>query len=87
MLYKIDIDNNNRIFIVLRRDQRDGSALKVFQCRKKNGQWVWDGMEKMNAIDTEEMLIAHRKICPECKSDTDERGRCLTQCSKREYAF
>lgn len=84
MPYKINLDNDKRIFIV---PHLDGSALKVFQCRKRNGQWVWDGMEKMNAIDTEEMLVSHRKICPECKSDTDERGRCLAQCHKREYAF
>ena len=84
MQYKIDIDDEKRIFIVL---LKDGNALKVFQCRKRNGQWVWDGMEKINAIDAEKMLITHRKICPECKSDTDERGRCLAQCHKSEYAF
>ena len=80
MPHIIEISETSRIIVA---PLLLGRSKKVFQSRTGNGQWKWDGSVILNETDTETLLIQHGKMCPECKSDTDRRGRCTAQCNKR----
>ena len=84
-MYTIErLDAGERTFIIMLACNNSKVAK---QHRTGKGVWHWSGSEHLNMIETEKFLITNNLICPDCKTDLDERGRCLKQCSKNVDKF